>query len=66
MFDEISFTVSRKDTAKEMISDNKKIRLKMYRYEDKYDLTIRGNKTITLNSEELEILRQFINNIYSI
>lgn len=66
MFDEISFTVSRKDTTKEMISDDKKIRLKMYRYEDKYELNIRGNKTITLNGEELEILRQFINNIYLI
>lgn len=66
MLDGISFTVSRKDTTKEMISDDKKIRLKMYRYEDKYELKIRGNKAITLNSEELEILRQFINNIYSI
>ena len=66
MFDEISFTVSRKDTTKEMISDDKKIRLKTYRYEDKYELTIRGNKTITLNGEELEILNQFIKNIYLI
>ena len=66
MLDGISFTVSRKDTTKEMISDDKKIRLKMYRYEDKYELRIRGNKTITLNGEELEILNQFIKNIYLI
>lgn len=66
MLDGISFTVSRKDTTKEMISDDKKIRLKMYRYEDKYELAIRGNKTITLNGEELEILQQFIKNIYLI
>ena len=66
MFDEISFTVSRKDTAKEMISDDKKIRLKMFRYEDKYELRIRGNKAIILNGEELEILKQFIKNIYLI
>lgn len=66
MLDGINFTVSRKDMTKEMISDDKKIRLKMYRYENKYELNIRGNKTITLNGEELEILNQFIKNIYLI
>ena len=65
MFDEISFTVSRNGDIKEMISEDKKIRLKMYRNKDKYTLMIKGNK-ITVNSEELEILKQFIKNIYLI
>ena len=65
MFDEIKFTVSRTDKTKEMISEDKKIRLKMYRDKDKYELKIKGNK-ITVNNQELEILKQFIKNIYLI
>lgn len=65
MFDEIRFTVSRTDKTKEMISEGKKIRLKMYRDKDKYELNLKGNK-ITVNGQELEILKQFIKNIYLI
>ena len=65
MFDEIKFTVSRNDKTKEMISEDKKIRLKMYRDKDKYELNLKGNK-MTVNSQELEILKQFIKNIYLI
>ena len=65
MFDEIKFTVSRTDKTKEMISEDKKIRLKMYRDKDKYELNLKGNK-MTLKEKDLEILKQFIKNIYLI
>ena len=65
MFDEIKFTVSRNDKTKEMISEDKKIRLKMYRDKDKYELILKGNK-MTLKEKDLEIIKQFIKNIYLI
>ena len=65
MFDEISFTVSRTDKTKEIISEDKKIRLKMYRDKDRYELILKGNK-MTLKEKDLEIIKQFIKNIYLI
>ena len=44
MFDEIAFTVSRTEKSKEMISEDKKIRLKMFYDKDKYELMFKGNK----------------------
>lgn len=62
MFDEIKFTVSRTEKSKEMISEDKKIRLKMFYDKDKYELMFKGNK-MTCKSSELEVLKQFIKNI---
>ena len=62
MFDEIAFTVSRTEKSKEMISEDKKIRLKKIYGKDKYEMRLKGNK-MTLNGNELEIVKQFIKNI---
>ncbi len=59
---EETFFVTRTKQTKEMISKDKKIKLKKYFDKDKYVLELKGNK-MTLGNSDLQMFKTFALNI---